>query len=458
MTEIISTSIKSVEWALHIHLLAGLLSYLIVYAWQWPHLRHLRMHLLSRKGIPFEKMDCPLVTVIVPAYNEADHISHTIDALRLSRYPNLRVLVINDGSSDTTIPRLKKTYGLKPTELVRSGNLSQAHVHESYQAALVENLFVIDKEHSGKADSLNLAIDFCCSEYVFIIDADSIVESHAINSLITAFINEPRLVALGGTVFPSNHVRTVNGRLEPDTAKASLIEAIQVVEYLRSFMTWRVGWSYLNGLYLISGAMTAFRTQALRNVSGFRKDAMCEDFEIIMSIHQYYLSHGIDYRVWSIPDVVCWTRVPKTIEHLGRQRVRWMAGGLQTLKWHWRLILNRKNPILGFLALPHLLFIEILGPIIEFIGVVTLLLGFFFDLFSIKAFLVYAFLIFAINGIYTWYSLYVNDRYLSAYSSLRQIFRIGIMGLFEPLGYRQRDAFWRLQAIWWVVTGRRLGW
>lgn len=457
-TTIASQVVRSMEYFFHAHLLVALLTYIVVAALLRKHLRHLNYRSVSHEKVPFEKFHAPKISVIIPAHNEAEGIVESVNAALSTDYPNYEIIVVDDGSQDHTPKHLQEYFQLNTLPLHRYTKLSPSEPIACFQSQTHPNLLVIKKSHTGKADSLNIGIEYSSGIYVCCIDSDSIITPDALRKLVIKFINEPTLVALGGAIAPSNEIIIRNGRVERKRASQSIFVGVQIIEYLRSFTSWRTGWSYLDGLLIIGGALTVFTRDALIKVGGYRTEAYCEDFEIILSLHEYYLKHNIPYKVWTIPEVICWTRVPKNKIGLKKQRVRWMWGALQSLNWHKKLMFNKKSALIGWFSFPHIVFIEAFAPVIELLGLASLWLCIALGLLSYTSFLIYGLLIYAITGFYSWYAIAMNDNYIGSFNSLQQILRLGAIGLIEPIGYRQRDAYWRMLGWWRWLRGKKIDW
>jgi cellulose synthase/poly-beta-1,6-N-acetylglucosamine synthase-like glycosyltransferase len=455
---IASISIRGAEYFFHIHLLLALITYGCLALLLRKHLKHIQYRLLSIHHVPFEKIKSPKVTLVIPAFNESKGVLDSINAALSSDYPNFDVIVLNDGSIDETLNIILNTYEMVKSDENPSSILSTTKIFNVYQSEKYKNLKVINKAHSGKWDTMNWAFGYSNSDYICGMDADSIITPEALRKMMVKFIDEPNLIALGGAIIPSNEVIIQNGKVARKRTAQPLLVGIQIIEYLRSFTSWRTSWSYLDGLLIIGGALTVFKRNAVVNVGGYRKDSICEDFEIILSLHEYHINYHIPYHIWTIPDVICWTRVPVTRAQLKKQRIRWMWGALQSLTWHRSLAFTSKSRMIGWFSFPHLIFIETAAPIIELVGHICFLAAILYGLLSYPSLIIFGILVYMITGFYSWYSLAINDYYMSSFTSLWQIIRLGLFGLIEPLGYRQRDAFWRMIGWWKWITNKKVEW
>jgi len=458
ITTFSSQVVRYMEYFFHLHLLIALITYIVVAALLRRHLRHLSYRSISHEKVPFEKFRTPKMSVIIPAHNEAQGIIESVQAALSTDYPNYEIIVVDDGSSDKTFAHLREHFDLEESSINPSNAISDSMILSIFRSKKYSQLQIIQKVHTGKADSLNVGIQYSSGVYVCCIDSDSIVTPDALRKLAMKFMNEPTLVALGGAIAPSNEIIVRENEIKRKRGSQSVFVGVQIIEYLRSFTSWRTGWSYLDGLLIIGGALTVFTRDALIKVGGYRSEAYCEDLEIILSLHEYYLKHQIPYKIWTIPEVICWTRVPKDKAGLKRQRIRWMWGALQSLSWHRDLMFNKENTLIGWISFPHIVFIETFAPVIELLGIISLWVCIVLGLLSYYSFIVYGLLIYAITGFYSWYAIAMNDNYISSFNSLKQILRLGAIGLIEPIGYRQRDAYWRMIGWWRWLRGKPIKW
>ena len=458
LTTFSSQVVQFMEYFFHVHLLIAFITYVIVAALLRKHLHHLKYRSLNHEKVPFEKFKAPKISIIIPAYNESNGIIESVNASLSTDYPNYEIIVVDDGSSDNSLTYLQEHFDLTVHPATYKGTLSKSAPIATFKSNPFPQLLVIKKEHTGKADSLNFGIQYSAGEYICCIDSDSIITPDALRKLVVKFINEPTLVALGGAIAPSNEIVIRNGSIERKRTAQSIFVVVQIIEYLRSFASWRTGWSYLDGLLIIGGALTVFSKSALIKVGGYRPEAYCEDLEIILSLHEYHLKHDLPYKIWTIPEVICWTRVPKDKIGLKKQRIRWMWGALQSLNWHKHLMFNKKSTLIGWFSFPHIVFIEAFAPIIELLGIISLWVCIALGLLSYPSFFIYGLLIYAISGFYSWYAIATNDNYINSFNSLQQILRLGAIGLIEPIGYRQRDAYWRMIGWWRWLRGEPIEW
>jgi cellulose synthase/poly-beta-1,6-N-acetylglucosamine synthase-like glycosyltransferase len=275
--------------------------------------------------------DKPTLGVIIAAHNEERAIAVTMDALLAqSDAPDL-ILIADDGSSDGTAAVLQSLYGLTTPGW---GDISAP-------SPRVPSLRWLRLPHGGKARVLNAALAQVDCDVILTVDADTLLESHAIAAMRASFAADPALVAATGVLTP------VCGT----GAKARFFQWFQTYEYVRNFLS-RYAWMQVNGLLLISGAFAAFRREALIKVGGFDPDCLVEDYELIHRLHRWSAEHGEGWHVAVIGEARARTDAPESLMAFLAQRRRWFAGFLQTQRWNRDMTGNAKFGRLGTVMMP----------------------------------------------------------------------------------------------------------
>jgi len=399
-------------------------------------------------GLPniYDKFALP-VSILVPAYNEEDSILETIQSLSDLDYPEYEIIIINDGSTDRTLDVLIEAYKLvKFPEAYRVRIPSQT-VHDVYRSTANINLRVINKDNGDRADSLNAGINisryplFCC------VDADCIIQNDSLRWLTQPFLDDPTVVACGGTIRVSNDCSIKDGKLTRPELSWNPLVLFQTIEYLRSFLFGRMGWTPLNAHMIISGAFGIFHKETVVSVGGFHPDALGEDMELVMRLHRELSKKDNPYRIHFIPDPICWTDVPHTYSHLRRQRIRWHKGHIQALMMNIGLLFNRKAKFAGMIAFPFSLFFECLGPIIEFLGYLVIFSGFYFDFITPLTFMIFFLVAIGLGILLSILTLFLEEISFHLYPKPGHVLTLFIVAILENFGYRQLNTLWRITAV-----------
>ena len=387
------------------------------------------------------------ISVLMPAYNEENTIVQAVQALRLQHYGEFEIVVIDDGSSDSTLSRLVEAFALEKVERPLRLTLPCSPLRAVYISRQVANLTVLAKENGGKADALNAGINASRFPLFCAIDADAILERDALLRVVKPFMDRPR-----ETVASSGIVRVVNGCAVRDgtvtgvRAPRNHLAALQVVEYLRAFLTSRTGWSRIRSLFVISGAFGVFKKAAVLQAGGYRTDTVGEDMDLVLRLHQLYRERREHYRIVFLPDPVVWTEAPEDLHTLRKQRNRWHRGLLECL-WASRRMMGRpKYGPVGLLGLPYNLLFEALGPLVEVSGYAILVVSIALGVVGIH-FVVLFFLLAVGYGVFLSVAAVLLDQATVGSSfGRRDLSRLLLFTVVENFGYRQLQAVWRTQA------------
>jgi cellulose synthase/poly-beta-1,6-N-acetylglucosamine synthase-like glycosyltransferase len=414
--------------------------------------RSLGAHLERRRyedlGAWLDSPFTPGITVIVPAYNEEAGIVESVRSLLGLRYPLLEVLVVSDGSTDTTIERLREAFELVPAHRALRTGIRTQPVRASFTSKRYPNLWVLDKENGGKADSLNVGVNGALHPYVCAIDADALIEPDALLQVAAPIFEDPEhVVATGGIVRIANGCLIDHGRVIDVRLPASRLAVLQVIEYFRAFLVGRLGWTRFNALLIISGAFGLFQRATLDEVGGYWTDTVGEDVELVVRIHEHFRRRGLPYRIAFVPDPVCWTEAPADVRTLSRQRRRWHRGLGETLWRHRRAIGNPRYGSFGTLALPYFLLFEFLGPVIEILGPPTTIVAYALGDLSLLFLFAFLFVAFLIGIALTIAALALEELNFRRHEHGWDVVRLVCYAVLENIGYRQLNEAWRIIAF-----------
>ena len=206
------------------------------------------------------------ISMIVPAYNEEKTIIETINSLLAQDYERYEIIIVNDGSSDNMLSALLEHFQLKPLPSLYDHQLPCAAIKGIYTAFENHRIIVIDKANGGKADALNAGINYSNFDKVCCIDADCILEKDALKKINRIFARREETIAVGGMIKAMNGCKTINGKMVKIDLPTKFIEKVQIVEYLRAFLTNLFSWNQNNGSLIISGAFGLFSKDALLKV------------------------------------------------------------------------------------------------------------------------------------------------------------------------------------------------
>ncbi len=276
----------------------------------------------------------PLVSVIVPAYNESVNAVSSMQNLLRTTYPNIEIIFVDDGSKDDTYEKMYNAF------------------HNN------DRVKVYTKPNGGKASALNFGISQSVAEFVVCIDADTRLLPDAISKMMQHF-TDPKTGAVAGNVKVGNEV--------------NMLTKWQAIEYITSQNFDRKAFAYLNAITVVPGAIGAFRKQAIAEAGGFTTDTLAEDCDLTIRL----LRAG--YAVTNEKDAQALTEAPESTKMFIRQRFRWSYGVMQTFWKHRDVLFNNKYKALGWVAFPNILLFQFIiptfAPIADIIMITSLFTG-----------------------------------------------------------------------------------
>ncbi len=255
----------------------------------------------------FSPAHYPLVSVIVPCFNEEKTVAKTLDSLLDLDYPkeSLEIIVVNDGSTDGTLEALKK-YEEMPS------------------------IYIYSKENGGKHTALNFGLSKAKGELAGCLDADSFAHEKSLKRIVSRFEN-PEVMA----VTPAIVIH------EPKT----IIQRIQKIEYTWGVFT-RKMLSFMGAIYVTPGPFSIFRTEVFRTLGGYKHAHHTEDFELALRMQSHH------HKIENAHDAFVYTVGPKNINTLYTQRLRWSYGFLNNVLDYRSMLFRRKYGDIGLLILP----------------------------------------------------------------------------------------------------------
>ena len=437
----------------------SLLILILLAAWEFSH--HLRRIAFARREEKVSSLLAPGISVIVPMYNEQAGIVASIMSLLALRYPRHEVVVVDDGSTDAGFGTLREAFDLVevrreiPDDIPSQLGASSVHVPRDGWTRLT----VIRKDNSGRSESVNVGINAATEELIVLVDADSIIEPDALITVTKPFADDPtRVVATGGVVRVANGCNVRSGRVTTARMPTTWLPRIQVVEYLRAFYLGRAGWSRLRALILISGAFGVFRRDVVVEVGGLDRHSIGEDFELVMRVHRHLRRKKRLYDIRFVAEPVCWTEVPSTLRVLRRQRSRWHRGLWETL-WTYRgMTMNPRYGRVGMIALPYYWLFELVAPLIEFFGLLFVLVGLALGVINVPYAMLFLLVAYGYSMLVTLASLTIEELSFHRYSRWRDLGVTAVAAVIENVGYRQATVWWRLEGWWSSLTRRRAVW
>lgn len=311
----------------------------------------------------------PTVSIIAPAFNEEKTILDNVYSMLGVYYPDFDIIIVNDGSTDKTLDLLIEEFKLKEIPFINYKKVPSKPIKRVYKSTdeRFSQLTVVDKEPGGrKSDSTNAGLNICNSPYFVSTDVDCIIEPMALYRMMWHVIqSHERTIGVGATMLILNGCVVENGRVVEARVAKNPLAVFQQLEYMRSFLIGKLGWSSHNTLPNISGGFGLFDTNVVVKSGGYDQVSLAEDVDLLLRMVTYMKNTGQKFRLAQIPTVCCWTEGPFTLRMLYRQRVRWARGLCEIISNHRKLFFNVKYGLIGGFTLPYIFLFEFIAPVLE---------------------------------------------------------------------------------------------
>jgi cellulose synthase/poly-beta-1,6-N-acetylglucosamine synthase-like glycosyltransferase len=409
------------------------------------------------RRLPVRDSALPKVAILVPAFNEELTIVPALRSLLTIDYPNVEVIVADDGSKDSTLAKLAENFALAPSLVESRELLPHKKVLGVYRSRTARSLTVLTKINGGKADALNAAISLSDAHLICVVDADSLLDRDALRRAVAPFIDDPETLAVGGSVLPLNGCVVRTGEVSRVRAPRALLPALQCVEYMRAFLLARTSFGQAGLLTIISGAFGVFDRTAVIRAGGYSTATAGEDLELVVRLHRSRPESVSPYAIKFVPGAICWTEVPESWRVLAGQRRRWQRGGIQTLMLHRDMFWTSKDARIAWGALSQIVFLDLISPIVELTGFAVLVPCALMGLVSpdyAKAFLA---LVFAFGVFLGAAALLLERLFIGRFERGSDLAALSAVIALENFGYRQLNTIWRVQGLIELARGRH-GW
>ncbi|WP_330643312.1 glycosyltransferase, partial [Clostridioides difficile] len=238
----------------------------------------------------------PMISILVPAHNEAKVIGRTVESLLLLNYPKskMELIVINDNSSDNSkeiLENIKDRYNNYNFTIINTDSLTGG---------------------KGKSNALNIGYKVSKGDFIAVYDADNTPDKNALRYLVQTIVMNDEL----GAVIGKFRTRNKNKNL--------LTKFINIETLSFQWMSQAGRWQLFN-LCTIPGTNFILRRSIIEEIEGWDSKAIAEDTEISFRIYK------LGYKIKLVPQSITWEQEPETVKVWIKQRTRWAKGNIYVL-------------------------------------------------------------------------------------------------------------------------------
>jgi cellulose synthase/poly-beta-1,6-N-acetylglucosamine synthase-like glycosyltransferase len=402
---------------------------------------------LKKEDISFiqQSNTLPWISIIIPCYNNQEHIVESINNILNLSYPYKKIIVVNDGSIDASVKNIVEKFNMIEIPKFYDEQIATEKVKTVFRAQKDEQIYLLDKDHGKKFDTLNAGVNAVETDFFIVLDSDTFIEDSGFEALIRPLLSSPDVVSVGSSIRIKNGCSIEYNRVNTKNCPQSYLTSLQSIEYFRSFLI-RLGWDFFNCNFCIAGAFSLFPKKIIIKAGGFA-DSIGEDIEIIIRLHRIMRNDGTPYRIFYIPDVVAWTLVPDKVKLLSKQRTNWHLAVLESLYFHKRMFFNIRYGIVGLFVYPYWFFCEAIEPLIEISGYIYILIFFLLGELEISFLIFYLVLSLGLIFNYSFFSIITEYLGFRKYPSFKSVYLLFTSCIFENLGYHQMTLWWRTKAF-----------
>lgn len=409
-----------------------------------------------------ESPHTPGVSIVAPAYNEEKTVVDNVNSMLSLDYPKFEIVIVNDGSKDKTLEILIENFELVEVPYNYVEQIKTKPYKRLFKSTnpKYDKLVVVDKTNGGtKADASNAGVNVAKYPYFVCTDVDCILAQDGLYHLIwDVLTSKKRVIAVSATMRMANGCEISEGRLTNIRPPLSPIPLFQELEYMRSFLVGKTWWAAIGGMPNVSGGFGLFDKDIAIKVGGYHADSMAEDMDMIARMSAYMYNTKTPFCITQVPATCCWTEGPGTLKILNRQRTRWGRGLFQVYNLYFDLLFKRRYGVYGMFTLPYILIFEFMGPILEALGLIVILILILTNSLNWSTFWLLMFTVYTFSQLVNVLTI-VNDNLAGCtYTKKRSYLLLIVASLFESILYHPLTVLFSLKGYISFLTSKDFKW
>ncbi|KAF0247236.1 MAG: cell wall biosynthesis glycosyltransferase [bacterium] len=394
-----------------------------------------RRNVISRRiNSRFALVDSPKtqpVSIILWANNQGYGLAETVKSLLALNYPDYEIIIINDGSTDSTLEVLETEFGLQPLNRIFRRTLQTSSITASYTSPKYPIISVIEKPYTGRADSLNIGLNLAKAPLVCVIEPNHLLTRDALLLLAKPFIEQP-----------VNTIMTAGlGEARVNLEDLSLKESLNVVEKKHLFHSSFISRDAFCLITASNNAVRLVKKAELIEVGGFSATES-SDLNISLKLQRLLLSKGRNYRLNYIPEILCWENNLSETPSAVKLHVKWQVETLLTTINNIKLL---SQPLTsGQFWAYFLLLLENFSPILSLLGLILSPVAYIIGSISLEFMLIYFITFITFSFLESLMGIIADEFSLRYQHTLPEVVNLILVSLIESLFYQPAINFWRV--------------
>jgi poly-beta-1,6-N-acetyl-D-glucosamine synthase len=387
------------------------------------------------------------ISLIVVVYNNVKEISYAINSLLELDYKNYEIIIVNDGSTDQTLNKIMEKFGLHKINKVVRKSIDTKPVYGYYESSGRVKITMVNKAHGGLADSLNAGINTAKNPYYLTVSINAILSKDTLKNIAVSVLENNNFIAVGGIVKMANGIIFKHGMPVKYDLPKTFLENVQALEFDRNFMADQMLFDNLNNNINISYCLALYKKSTVITCGGYQTNLANADIDLIIRLHKYCLEKNIPYVIKSNTNAICWIKSPREFKKINNEYQKRHQSIINNLITYRKMLFNPHYKLLAFLTFPHYWFYEIIAPLIEFVGVLSIFIAYFLNILSLKLLLEYLVIYILLGFIFT-ITAFFSEANINDYKmKIGNIIMILLYALLENLGFRQFLSHYRFKKI-----------
>lgn len=388
------------------------------------------------------------ISIIARLHNDENTIIDTIREWLVLAYNNFDIIVVNDGSTDTTLEKLISYYQLEEVNYAANNQLKTKEVYSYYKSKnpAFSKLLVVDKTFGCIADALNAGINASEKQLVFCLEQQCFLEPDSLLKLAKVFLDEEKkVVAVNCVVNVANRPKIDRGRSFKLNFPRTIWPSFQAIEYFKLFFLKSPALNRMNFMHPVSGTFSLIDKEILLLSGGFNVKVSNPGFELLVRIRRYMLSKHMPHKIISNLEPVCWVNVQGSLKTLSRNRIEKARSFLLTYKLNKEAPFNRRYSVLG-LNLAYLWFSELIGPVIKVVFLVVAVIICAMGAIDKEWVFILLLTIYFFSVLLSLIAILFQEKLYRLYSG-KEMLRVMLMCFAEPIIYTPLTIYWKIAAM-----------